>query len=271
MKQCLIEVIGVREERIQTLFGPGNHRDADKASIPFRANIVSTLRNLSKNPDIKHGDPIIFYFAGHGSRYAWSDLDNDEVHDSNTEDNSERVPARAKFVEALCPMDRDAVPDISDRELNTIFSRISSMGGNPISVILDCCHSGGATRSVGVRTIPSGHHSLRVMLRTGEEGLKDFVGYRSILAENWSPDMDSHVFVAACGESESAREVWLKEEKGAGRYSGAFTSALIDVLRSGRLGKGATYEDLNKALPRFSSHTPVIEGGRKRSCLWYQV
>ncbi len=244
------------EERIQTLLGPKDQHNANVSSIPSRENILSALRSLSTKTDIKHGDPIIFCFAGHGSRYAWSDLDDDKD---------------LGFVEALCPVDRDTVPDISDRELNTIFSQIYRTGGHPITVILDCCHGGGATRSPGVRTVPPRCDSLRVMLRTGEEDLKDLLGHQSILDKNWRPDLDSHVIVAACGESEFAQEVQVAVREGAG-CRGAFTKALIGTLKSGTLRKGATYQDLFKALvPHFSSQMPVIAGRRTKTCLWYQI
>ncbi|KAK0219730.1 peptidase C14, caspase domain-containing protein, partial [Armillaria nabsnona] len=144
MVKCLVEVVGVPEDRIQTLLGPRDQHNANVSSIPSRENILSALRSLSTKTDIKHGDPIIFCFAGHGSRYAWSDLDDDK--DSDKEHDNENSPARDGSIEALCPINRDTVPDISDRELNTIFSQIYRTGGHPITVILDCCHGGGATR-----------------------------------------------------------------------------------------------------------------------------
>jgi hypothetical protein len=32
-----------------------------------RAKILSSIRSLSLNPEIQHGDPILIYFAGHGA------------------------------------------------------------------------------------------------------------------------------------------------------------------------------------------------------------
>ncbi|KAK0219729.1 hypothetical protein EDD85DRAFT_1028836 [Armillaria nabsnona] len=69
------------------------------------------------------------------------------------------------------------------------------------------------------------------MLRTGEEDLKDLLGHESILDKNWRPDLDSHVIVAACGESEFAQEVQVAVREGAG-CRGAFTKAVISTLRS---------------------------------------
>ncbi|PBK90832.1 hypothetical protein ARMGADRAFT_877939, partial [Armillaria gallica] len=117
----------------------------DVSSVPSRANIISLLHSLTTNPNIEHGDPIIIFFAGHGSRYLLSD------HDDNQEHDDDECPP--KFVEAFCPMDRDTldssgvpIPNITDRELNTILSQISRTKGPRITFIVDCCHAGGVTR-----------------------------------------------------------------------------------------------------------------------------
>ncbi|PBK63120.1 hypothetical protein ARMSODRAFT_846101, partial [Armillaria solidipes] len=153
MKQYLVEDLLVPEDRVQSLLGSMNHRDTsqtDVSSIPSRENILSVLLSLITNPDIERGDPIIIFFAGHGSRYALSDYDDDEDSDFDEELEDGRSH---KFVEAVCPIDRNTldsrgalIPDISDRELNIILSQISRTKGHRITFILDCCHAGGVTR-----------------------------------------------------------------------------------------------------------------------------
>ncbi|KAK0441722.1 uncharacterized protein EV420DRAFT_1218182, partial [Desarmillaria tabescens] len=144
IKQYLVEDLLVPRERIQSLLGPtdqGHGTAADPSSIPSRKNILSVLRSLITNPDIKHGDPIIIFFAGHGSRYPLSDNDDDpDFFDDDPDDEHCR-----KFVEVLCPMDRNAldssgafVHDITDREINTLLSQISRTKGHRITFILDC-------------------------------------------------------------------------------------------------------------------------------------
>ncbi|PBK90842.1 hypothetical protein ARMGADRAFT_882477, partial [Armillaria gallica] len=150
IKQYLVEDLLVSKERIQILLGPTSHGDmsTDTSSVPSRANILSALLSLITNPNIEHGDPIIIFFAGHGSRYPLSDHDEDDA--DSDDDNDKRSK---KFVEAFCPMDRNTfgsggalVPDITDWELNTILSQISRTKGHRITFILDCCHSGSVTR-----------------------------------------------------------------------------------------------------------------------------
>ncbi|KAK0468979.1 peptidase C14, caspase domain-containing protein, partial [Desarmillaria tabescens] len=151
IKQYLEEDLLVPKERIQCLLGSADRSDNSNApsSTPSRANILSVLFGLATNHNIEHGDSIIIFFAGHGSRYPLSD--DDDEPDFDEEHDNERS---RKFVEVLCPMDRNTradgsgalIPDITDRELNTILSQISRTKGHRITIILDCCHAGSVTR-----------------------------------------------------------------------------------------------------------------------------
>ncbi|PBK82758.1 hypothetical protein ARMGADRAFT_891942, partial [Armillaria gallica] len=97
--------------------------------------------NLSTNPKIQCNDNIIIYFTGHGSSYKCSDY------------YIEGGPSVEGYIEALCPMDRtsssgtdDSIPDISDREINTILTEISRTKGPHITFVPNCCYSVGNTR-----------------------------------------------------------------------------------------------------------------------------
>ncbi|PBK64094.1 hypothetical protein ARMSODRAFT_962578 [Armillaria solidipes] len=261
MESYLVKDLGVPKGRIQRLLGPTEHRSLNDFSVPSRVNIVSSLHSLVHNPEIEMGDNIIIYFSGHGSCYSPSDLDHN---------------AGAGSIEALCPMDREdldaddvLIPDISDREINCILKEISRTKGNHITFILDCCHSGSVTRGIdesGIRTIrPLPRASLKSMLDTAEEMMKSFAGYHSILAEDWCPDMTSHVVLAACKEYQFAREV-----KGKDGFNGFFTQALLRTLRSNDLTEESTYIDLIRALPCATYQSPVVAGKHKDACLWYQ-
>ncbi|SJL10596.1 uncharacterized protein ARMOST_13984 [Armillaria ostoyae] len=278
MKKYLVEYLHVPNERIQNLLGPAHYGDTstDVSSLsPSRANILSVLLSLITNPNIKYGDPIIIFFAGHGSRYLLSSQDGPD-DDKARGDNG----CPPKFVEAFCPMDRDShdssgvpVPDISDRELNTILSQIFSEKGSRITCILDCCHAGSITRALNpnVRTSAAlKDTSLQEMLFTAEQNLKDLPGYRSVLAKDWYPDMNSHVVLAACKKSELAKTERIMKEDGTMERRGVFTGRLIDTLKSDGWREEATYEDLIEAMAPIDSQTPCVAGERKNKCLWYQ-
>ncbi len=231
---------------------------------PTRANIINSLLRLSTDTRIEEGDNILIYFSGHGSKYFCSEYTPYGAAISGT-----------GAIEALCPIDRNdingsTVPDISDREINTILSEISRTKGHNITFILDCCHSSGLTRAVqgkeGVRAImplPSG--SIQDMFNAADKNLGDLPGYESVSRADWDPNMDSHVVLAACKEYEFAREV-----KGKGGYSGVFTQALISALKSADY-KSMDYIGLLQALPRNTDQTPVVAGTHKDAKLWYQV
>ncbi|KAK0188284.1 caspase domain-containing protein [Armillaria mellea] len=149
VEKYLKEELGVPQERIQLLLG-SQHTSSEDPYFPSRTNIVNTLLSLVDNPQIQGGDNIIIYFAGHGAGYFPYDLGNDSI-------------------EAICPIDRDTidnsglrVPDISDREINSIFHQISRSKGHRITFLLDSCHTGAHVRCFpepGTRTIPPLPHA----------------------------------------------------------------------------------------------------------------
>ncbi len=256
------------QERIQLLLGSQGASSEDP-SFPSRTNIVDTLLSLVDNPQIEVGDKIIIYFAGHGSGYS-----PNEYHLGDTED-SHSLGSVNESIEAICPIDRDTidssglrVPDISDREINSIFQQISRSKGHRITFLLDSCHSGSHVRCFpepGTRTVPPlPRTSLRRMLRIADENLSRYPSYKSILESDWRPDMSSHVIMAACKEYQIAREA--ESETG---YNGIFTRAVIDALRSENLSEQSTYIDLLCSLPLRGRQTPVVAGKNKCDRLWF--
>ncbi|KAK0188368.1 caspase domain-containing protein [Armillaria mellea] len=269
MEKYLTERLGVPKERIQRLIGTQANTYPGDTSIPSRVNIIRTLLSVMANPQIEYGDNIIIYYSGHGSHYSCS-----EYFWDTDSDNGQANIAGSGSIEALCPMDRNTpgtngtlVPDISDREINAILSQISRIKGHRITLILDCCHSGGMTRDLpepGVRTVPP-LASLEDMLLIADETLKGLPHYKSVLTGDWQPDMDSHVVLAACREYEFA-----KEQRGKVGFNGVFTEDLVQTLKSGHLGEESTYADLAEALPRSRHQTPIVAGKNKYARLWFQ-
>ncbi|KAK0227287.1 hypothetical protein EDD85DRAFT_756573, partial [Armillaria nabsnona] len=133
MNEFLTKELGVPKDRIQCLLGPTERGSYNNSLIPSRINIVNTLLSLTTNSKIAYGDNIIIYFSGYRSTYYRHDW-----YGSYSLTGS--VP-----VKALCPMDRhtldpngDRIPDISDREINTILTEISRVKGHRITLIQDC-------------------------------------------------------------------------------------------------------------------------------------
>ena len=164
-----------------------------------RDSITNALYDLRDNKGIQHGDNILFHFSGHGSSYDASDYFTN-------------MPARAGSMEAICPIDRGLVPDISERELNSIFSEIRAAKGSNITVFLDCCHSGGTLRALGdtvrfILPVP-GPQRLREMLEAADMHPRRHrdPGSPSMTSELWMADISSFVMLAACQDFQLSEE-----------------------------------------------------------------
>ncbi len=258
----------VPEDRIQCLLGPNNPTPGSSMT-PSRTNIVNVLYNLIDNVEIQRGDNIVIYYAGHGSSYNCS---------RQCAPNSTCRKAGVCPIEAMCPVDRDTkdpdsghwIPDISDRELNALFTQISCAKGHKITFLADCCYGGSISRDpsplTGTRIMaPTSHSNLNDMLRAAHTRLHHLPRYRSVLSQDWQADMSSHVTVAACQDYQTARE----SGGGGDRCGGEFTRSLVDALTSGKCNHGTTYQDLVNLLNHLPTQTPSVYGDHMNEPLWY--
>ncbi|PBK72055.1 hypothetical protein ARMSODRAFT_972748 [Armillaria solidipes] len=255
MKKFIID-IGTPEHRIHYLLGSRKPYPDDPLT-PSRANIVNMLHSLIDSPEIERGDNIIIYYAGHGSSYHCSDHFSTALEFKCR--NSDVCP-----IEALCPIDRDMIdihgrpiPDISDRELNALFTEISRTKGHKITFFADCCHASGISRDpdleTGLRFTRATHRSsVNDMLRAADERLPR---YRSVLSKNWEPDMGSHVILAACRDYQYAKETLGKDG-----YGGVFTRTLVSVLMSGDWKTETTYVELSEHLNQSYVEIRAVTG-----------
>ncbi|KAK0492681.1 hypothetical protein EDD18DRAFT_1357514 [Armillaria luteobubalina] len=232
MKKFLIDDLGVPKEWIQSLLRFHNCIPDDPIT-PSRANIVNTLYSLIHNDEIRLGDNIIIYYAGHGSTYRCSDCAPRDDPASLPKDGNAPQSCASQHndasgcrsstcpIEALCPINRDTldsqergIPDISDREVNTLFTKISRVKGHKITFFADCCHASGTTR--GLTSLPAARMcamapahktDIKDMLRAADESLGHLPCYRPVSSKNWNPDMSSHVIMVAlmCSVTGSAQ------------------------------------------------------------------
>ncbi len=218
MEKYLIENLGVPSDHIQHLLGPLGEKTADNSTIPTHANIVRALYSLIDNPDIANGDNIIVYFAGLGASYDAGE------YFRRTVPLDIPITEPIMSTKALCPIDRETfddtgakILDISDREIDAIFTQISHEKGYKITLILDCGHSCMRIKSVpplGTRrstrnVVSLSPNSIKPMLEGAHQRLAaypQYLGRRSVAAYDWQPDSSSHVILAACLEHEFARE-----------------------------------------------------------------
>lgn len=221
-------------------------------------------QHLTCNPRIAFGDPIVFYYAGHGSQYlsppSW-----------NTDDGQ---------FEAICPTDRGTVDpktgatitDIGDHTLGNLLLELSKAKGDNVTVIMDCCHSGSGTRApvkFRPRLAPplEDEAAVLAMLRESsvlgiedQDELENTTRHARPISFKHS-SLATHVLLAACLQGELAYE----HDDGS---SGLFTSALIAALGAAHLQR-LTYTTLIASLdiqPRIQH--PQCEGQHKHRALF---
>lgn len=229
---------------------------------PTYANILTGFRQITT---IAHpGDQVFIHYSGHGGRATtiYPEVKGKNEHDEtlvptdigNSEDHYLRDLHLAKLLQEMV-----------DKKLN-------------VTLVLDSCHSGGATR--GVTATPRGigvvdttprHSPLaenerqaqianwQAAMRTSTRNLKPDSG--------WLPEPTGYTLLAACRGTELAYEDNF-EIDGVQTRSGALTYALLDALSN--LGGGLTYKMLHdrvvaKVHAYFDLQTPMLHGDGTRT------
>jgi hypothetical protein len=209
----LLDRLGVPPERVARLVSPRSgtiHDTRIDGRLPTLAAITDELDRLA-GEDVAPHERVFIYYAGHGTQLVLQD------------DEGRRFPR-----EGLLPKDKVRGPDtavLADWELNAALARI---GARCLSatVILDCCSSAGATRSLspntgttrfwptaGVRPAPGARAGIGTTRRGVAEGLVARVRNCQV--------------VAACQANETAKEADLD-----GRTMGHLTRSLCERLRA---------------------------------------
>ncbi|KIK51565.1 hypothetical protein GYMLUDRAFT_265768 [Collybiopsis luxurians FD-317 M1] len=198
------------------------------------------------------GDTILFYYAGHGSSYP-------------APKNFIAHPKPVASIEAICPVDRGkTVPDISDRELNGIFANLATKcGTNNITVILDCCYSGGMGRHAAppekeigsVRTVPPMEDGLSQMLKAADRN--EYLEWDILPSSiDWVANAEACMLIAASQDHEAAME---DPDSG-----GFFTQKLLAFLK-GHQELTFSYEELLGSIGSVAvNQHPLLEGHNPR-------
>ena len=216
-----------------------------------RAGILEALEQ--RIVTLRPGDTLLFYFAGHGSRYR-----DDEARDQDTGYNGTILPTDAR--------NPDGSPgDIFDVELKALKDRAIAKGLFFVSVF-DSCNSATATRdgAAGQSRSAPPLAAPRPAIPAVPAGGGD--GY-------W-------VHLAAAQDGEEAQEIGGGS---VGMRAGVFTNALLDALRMPGM-RDATFGDLIQevrlrvATRGHAAQTPSAEGvltaafgARARTALLFDV
>ncbi|KDQ49939.1 hypothetical protein JAAARDRAFT_165207 [Jaapia argillacea MUCL 33604] len=192
-------------------------------SAATKKGIVSAIQShLINNPSIRPGDPILFYFAGHGSEY-----------------NEDPVILDQYEGQTMCVYDRAKVGDLLDYEVGQLLSALAVAKGDNTTVILDCCHSGSGTRSAGAPAPIDDEFELGATrfakplkgtqpfpkAALGEDLIPSGTRHAHIKSGFQYPGLHTHVLLAACRPDQTSREA-----KYQGQFCGYFTATLLKAL-----------------------------------------
>jgi len=171
--------------------------------------IIESLQKIldSANP----GDRVYIHYSGHGAR-ATTVFPEIKKGQTNT-----------KWDEAIVPCDiRNGGRYIRDLELGLLFHKMAAKKLD-LSVVLDCCHSGGGVRGGSDLPVRAavGHYKSNPDLDT-PKSKQDILHHRDVM----TAEPSGYSLMAACWPDEIAQE-----HQDEGRPSGVFTSALLAVLR----------------------------------------
>ncbi|HEX5716140.1 MAG TPA: caspase family protein [Thermoanaerobaculia bacterium] len=259
--------LGVAPERISKLTstnpvaGQPGPVEPPEARPTYR-NMVQAFRRLAAAAH--PGDQVYVHYSGHGGRTKtlWPELKPDGLD------------------EALVPMDisSPSAQYLRDLELAHLLQELVDKGLF-VTLVLDSCHSGGATRGI----VPSGEHlSVRgvsfvddtprpagslvaspgALAATWRK--QDGRATRNLTAATgWLPAPDDYVLLAACRPHELAYEFAFAGKE----RNGALTYWLLDALRG--LRPGMTYRMVyDRVLARvhgqFERQTPLVLGPADR-------
>ncbi|KAJ6566902.1 caspase domain-containing protein [Mycena capillaripes] len=230
-----------RAQRVMPHFKILLNREATRAAIldAFKSHLICNER-------IHPGDPIIFFFAGHGSRPAAPD----------------NILAPTGYVQTICPHDEGSgdgegayIHGIPHYTLHELFLQLAAAKGNNVTAIFDSCHSEGASRndlcvrfSPPLRPIPA---SLDVDLFTGRS-VDEFIPTGFL-----HKHMESHVLLAACCSDQLASEEVVE-----GVTHGRFTANLLRCLQNAVLAE-TSYLDVVRRVGEWAYQTPQVEGANK--------
>ena len=258
VEQFLTQKLETPRERIRKLTSSATGDSAPsepRERWPTYENIISAFREVRSAAT--PGDLVYIHYCGHGGRVPTL---------------LPEVKGERGLDETLVPMDiaRAEAAHLRDVELAHLLREMVGKG-LVVTLVLDSCHSGGATRGAGnvavrgVAAVDRTHRPRTSMVVPRAElaatwrGLLAGVGPGGGLGMGLLTEATGYVLLAACRPSESAYEYAFEGEE----MRGVLTYWLIDSLR--QFGPRLTYKQiydriLGKIHSQFRDQTPMLIG-----------
>ena len=202
--------------------------------LTTRAGILSALQTYLIDPT-QPGDIVYFHFAGHGAQVLDNNGDNDETDDG--------------LDETLVPSDyvscQDSSRNIRDDEIYGLLLKLAQKKPASVTISLDSCHSGTATRE-GILRARGGTCGDRPAPVARAHGAEQSA---SGLLESERALPPNFVVLAAAAPGEKAVEdVSQYNDR---QIGGVFTAGLVHALR--QAGPSTTYLKLTQDIREIVS------------------
>jgi len=276
VENFLRQKLGIPEENIFTLTSSSNITNdgplEPPEKLPTYSNIVSAFKSLIEKA--QKGDQVYIHYSGHGGRA--------KTHIPTIKGNN-------GLDETLVPTDigNASTRYIRDTEMAKIIERMLKKE-LVVTMVLDCCHSGGATRGKGgavarginiidttsrpqdsfVASIEELENTWKNLDKTShtldDSYAKSMGNTRGLqIGSGWLPQIKGYVLLAACRPSESAYEYDFEGNE----RNGALTYWLLKCLPI--LDRETTFKQLHdriiaKIHSQFPLQTPMLEGDGNR-------
>ncbi len=226
-------------ELLVTKYGfPGSDVRVINDTEATKANVMAALRDLLAGA--REGDVLVFTNSSHGSYVA--DTSGDEP----------------TYDEVLCPYDIES-NHIVDDELRVLFRNVPA--GVRLSVVLDNCHSGTATRAMvgegmGMRTPDDRRRRFLSPALRGLPILANPWAAKAKGAEKYPESKMNEVLLAGCTDREYSYDAYFN-----GVYHGAMTYYAMQVIRQAnyRLTYAQLHSRMLALISEYPQH-PQLEG-----------
>ena len=244
----------------------GTEPPEPRSQWPTYENIVNSFKRLA---DVAQpGDQIFIHYSGHGGRAVTTDKFKD-------------IKGESGIDEVLVPMDLGNSEGgyLRDTELHFLIQNMVQKNLY-VTVVLDSCHAGGATRNVldpklggvGVRgagVIDTFERRTESLVASAQELCEAWQNHakagirKANVASDWLLEPRGYVLVAACRADEYANEVVFEGHT----KNGALSYWLVDSLK--QIGPDFTYAMLHKRLlakvhGQFATQSPQLQGEGQR-------
>ena len=262
VKSFLQQRLNVPDANISTLTAGNLLQSSDSQDrLPSYENMVAAFQTLTAKAE--PGDRVYIHYSGHGGR---------------TPTHYPKLKGKRGLDECLVPYNigQPGSRYLRDIELAHLLDAMVNKE-LLVTIVLDSCHSGGATRDPSVVLAPGiaarGANVIDPMPRSQESLVASdevlTATWRKLSTKRrrdfelgksgWFPEPDGYVLLAACRPSEFAYEYSFSDWG----TCGVLTYWLIEALE--QLGTQVTYRQVcdritAKMYSRFQSQTPLIEG-----------